>query len=89
MDPQHRILLETVYEAAESAGLTLEKLQGSDTAVFVGLMCYDYGSIAGRDANFVPTYLATGVANSNAAARVSYHFDCHGPSYVYPFNIVC
>src|SRR5437016_13139005 len=34
MDPQHRVLMEVVYEALESAGLTLEGLQGSDTAVY-------------------------------------------------------
>jgi hybrid polyketide synthase/nonribosomal peptide synthetase ACE1 len=80
IDPQHRVLLETVYEATESAGITLEELQGSDTAVYVGLMRNDYGVIASRDPNFIPTYLVTGAANSNAAARISYHFDCHGPS---------
>ena len=38
MDPQHRILLETVYEAMEVAGLTIGDLQGSDTAAYVGIM---------------------------------------------------
>jgi acyl transferase domain-containing protein len=38
MDPQHRLLMETVYEAMEVAGLRLGDLQGSDTAAFVGVM---------------------------------------------------
>ncbi|PVH71608.1 hypothetical protein DL98DRAFT_471444 [Cadophora sp. DSE1049] len=80
MDPQHRMLMEVCYEAAESAGVTLSDLSGSDTAVFIGLMSYDYSGIASRDPNFIPTYLSSGTANSNAAARISYHFDCHGPS---------
>ena len=42
MDPQHRVLMETVYEALESAGQTIPALQGSDTAVYVGVMCSDY-----------------------------------------------
>jgi hybrid polyketide synthase/nonribosomal peptide synthetase ACE1 len=38
MDPQHRLLMETVYEAMEVAGLKLSDLQGSDTAAYVGVM---------------------------------------------------
>jgi hybrid polyketide synthase / nonribosomal peptide synthetase ACE1 len=80
MDPQHRILMETVYDAVEAAGLTLEGLQGSDTAVYVGLMCSDYYLLQANDANFIPTYTATGIANSSASSRLSYFFDWHGPS---------
>lgn len=38
MDPQHRMLLEVVYEALDSGGFSLASLQGSDTAAYVGLM---------------------------------------------------
>lgn len=37
MDPQMRLLLETVYEAIEAAGQPMEKLRGSDTAVYSGV----------------------------------------------------
>jgi acyl transferase domain-containing protein len=80
IDPQHRVLLEIIYEAVEHAGLTIEGLRGSDTAVYVGLMCNDYAAIANRDINFIPTYSATGTAASNASSRVSYCFDWNGPS---------
>lgn len=40
IDPQQRLLIETVYEALEAAGQKIAHLQGSDTAVFVGIM-YD------------------------------------------------
>jgi acyl transferase domain-containing protein len=49
IDPQQRLLMETVYEGLESAGLTIESLRGSNTGVFVGLMCGDYESSLLRD----------------------------------------
>jgi len=36
MDPQHRIMLEVAYEAFENAGITLDALDGHNTAVFSG-----------------------------------------------------
>lgn len=80
IDPQQRLLLEVVYEAVESAGLTINGLSGSDTVVYVGLMCQDYFTIQAQDVNSAPTYAATGTAASNASSRISYFFDWHGPS---------
>ncbi len=42
IDPMQRILLETVYESLENAGVTIESLQGSDTAFYVGVMAVEY-----------------------------------------------
>ena len=80
MDPQQRILLETVYEALESAGYTLEKVQGSLTSVFVGLMTADYYDIQLRDLETLPRYNATGTARSILSNRISYFFNLKGPS---------
>jgi acyl transferase domain-containing protein len=82
IDPQQRLLLEVTYEAVESSGYTMEKLNGSDTAVFVGMMNNDYLVQQALDVDFSPKYNATGVANSNASSRISYFFDWHGPSVV-------
>lgn len=49
IDPQQRLLMETVYEGLESAGLTIDSLRGSDTGVYVGLMCGDYEASLLRD----------------------------------------
>lgn len=49
IDPQQRVLMETVYESLESAGLTINGLRGSDTAVYVGVMCSDYEANLLRD----------------------------------------
>ncbi|KAI9691868.1 MAG: Type I Iterative PKS [Bathelium mastoideum] len=80
MDPQHRMLLETVYEAFESAGCPLQTIQGSQTSVFVGLMTADWYDIQARDHETAPIYTATGTARSNASNRISYFFDLHGLS---------
>lgn len=80
VDPQHRLLLETVYEAVSNAGMRIQDLQGSSTAVYVGMMTHDYETITTRDFENIPTYAATGVAVSIASNRISYFFDWHGPS---------
>ncbi|RYP45619.1 hypothetical protein DL768_008056 [Monosporascus sp. mg162] len=80
MDPQQRILLETVYEAVDAAGLKLEQVQGTNTAVYVGVMGGDYSDMLLRDRDSIPTYMSTGTARSILSNRISYFFDWHGPS---------
>ncbi|RMD44214.1 hypothetical protein DV735_g784, partial [Chaetothyriales sp. CBS 134920] len=80
IDPQHRMLLETVYEAMEDAGLTIDSMKGSNTAVYVGLMTDDYHQVQVRDPDNMATYTATGTARSILSNRVSYFFDWNGPS---------
>ncbi|KAI0476063.1 hypothetical protein GGR56DRAFT_674565 [Xylariaceae sp. FL0804] len=81
MDPQQRVLLETVYEGVEAAGYSLPRLRGSSTAVFVGCMSFDYQFTAARGiASQTQQYHATGTAASMLANRVSYFYDWRGPS---------
>ncbi|KAL7916739.1 putative PKS-NRPS protein [Trichoderma velutinum] len=80
MDPQQRILLETVYEALESGGFSIGDMQGSDTCVYVGSMTGDYHEMLMRDPQDMPKYMATGTARSILSNRISYFFDWHGPS---------
>jgi len=80
IDPQQRILLETVYESLESAGWPLHAVEGTSTAVFVGCMTTDYNDILSRDPESLPTYTATGTARSILSNRISYVFDLKGPS---------
>ncbi|TLS21086.1 uncharacterized protein PpBr36_10625 [Pyricularia pennisetigena] len=79
MDPAQRILLETVYEAMEAAGVA-DRVRGSQTSVFVGLMTADWADIQMRDTETLPTYAATGTARSIASNRISYLFDLRGAS---------
>ena len=45
LDPQQRLLMETVYEALETAGISIASLSGSKTAVYVGDMTDDFSHI--------------------------------------------
>ena len=45
LDPQQRLLMETVYEAIETAGISITSLSGSKTAVYVGAMTDDFSHI--------------------------------------------
>lgn len=42
LDPQQRRMLEVTYECLESAGLPINEVAGSNTAVFVGSFTADY-----------------------------------------------
>ena len=80
VDPQHRILLETVYEAMEAGGFSIEGMAASDTAVYVGVMTRDYCDMLLRSPENMPTYFSTGTAASILSNRLSYFFDWRGPS---------
>lgn len=80
MDPQQRILLETVYEALEAAGCSLETMSGTMTSVHVGVMNGDYNDIQMRDPETLANYHATATSRSILSNRVSYFFNLHGPS---------
>ncbi|GME34422.1 Beta-ketoacyl synthase [Neofusicoccum parvum] len=80
MDPAQRILLETVYEALEAAGYSIEEMQGTLTSVFVGLMTADWWDLQMRDTETIATYAATGTARSIISNRISYFFDLKGAS---------
>ncbi|KAF6832756.1 hybrid PKS-NRPS protein [Colletotrichum plurivorum] len=80
MDPQHRLLLEVVYEGLEDAGISLEATSGTSTSAYVGLMSTDWQDLQLRDMDDAPRYLVTGGARSIASNRLSYFYNWHGPS---------
>jgi phthiocerol/phenolphthiocerol synthesis type-I polyketide synthase C len=81
IDPQQRLLLELTWEALESGGIVPERLGGSQTGVFVGISLSDYAAMQRDEPNQVDPYVMSGSAISNAANRISYVFDLHGPSF--------
>jgi acyl transferase domain-containing protein/acyl-CoA synthetase (AMP-forming)/AMP-acid ligase II/acyl carrier protein len=80
MDPQHRLLLETSWEALEQAGIPVERLAGSDTGVFVGVMYQEYATLNGSEPERLDGYVATGSAASVASGRIAYLLGAEGPS---------
>lgn len=79
LDPQQRKLLETVYEAMESSGITLEELSGSLTGCFVGNFTSDYQKMSAEQPEEFTAYQATGTGVTLLSNRVSYCFNLKGP----------
>ncbi|WP_147339741.1 type I polyketide synthase [Actinomadura spongiicola] len=81
MDPQHRLLLETTWEAFERAGLDPRSLHGTKTGVYTGLMGGDYGvHLFESRPEDLDGFLMTGNSNSIASGRVAYTFGLQGPA---------
>ncbi|KAI1734393.1 polyketide synthase PksD [Xylaria scruposa] len=80
MDPQQRLLLETSYLALENAGITMDRVSGTQTSVFSGSMTDDYARIVSKDPDLAPRATATGSALSILANRLSWYYNLKGPS---------
>ncbi|KAK5988544.1 Reducing polyketide synthase hmp8 [Cladobotryum mycophilum] len=80
LDPRQRIALEVAYEALENAGLSLQKVAGSQTACFMGSSMSDYRDAVARDFGHFPKYHILGVSDEMIANRISHFLDIHGPS---------
>ncbi|KAF2137744.1 uncharacterized protein K452DRAFT_321598 [Aplosporella prunicola CBS 121167] len=87
LDPQQRKMLEVSYESLESAGLPLDAVAGSNTAVFVGSFTSDYQQMSTRDPDFRHNYAATGVDPGLISARVANTFNLNGPAFT--INTAC
>ncbi|WP_225851238.1 type I polyketide synthase, partial [Streptomyces sp. HPF1205] len=80
MDPQQRVLLETVWETFEDAGIDPTSLRGSQTGVFTGIWASGYAGGVDQVSRDADGYVATGTATSVTSGRVSYLLGLEGPA---------
>lgn len=80
LDPQIRLLLESVFEAITDAGYSMKDLSRSDTGVYIGGCFSDLHKVLLRDIRNITGYENTGCSHSMFANRVSFYFDLLGPS---------
>ena len=80
LDPQHRLLLESSWEAMEHAGLTPETMRESLTGVFVGLTHFDYQLVTADSQAMEGPYGFQGNIFSMASGRIAYTLGLHGPA---------
>ncbi|KAI1756304.1 hypothetical protein F4782DRAFT_550158 [Xylaria castorea] len=87
LDPQQRRMLEVSYECLESAGMTLDQVAGSNTAVFVGSFTSDYQQMSTLEPDFRHSYAATGVDTGIISNRIGNLLNLNGPSFT--INTAC
>ncbi|OBG80159.1 polyketide synthase [Mycobacterium sp. E802] len=80
IDPQHRLLLETSWEALEHAGLAPADIAESLTGVFLGMTHNDYQMVAAEADALDGAYGFAGTNFSLASGRVAYALGAHGPA---------
>ncbi|MFI1736045.1 SDR family NAD(P)-dependent oxidoreductase, partial [Streptomyces acidicola] len=77
-DAQQRLLLESVWEAIERAGIDPTSLRGSQTGVFAGVMYSDYANLlAGPE---FEGFRGNASSQSVVSGRVAYTLGLEGPS---------
>ncbi|MFE1328721.1 type I polyketide synthase [Streptomyces sp. NPDC058735] len=81
VDPHHRLLLETSWEAFERAGIVPADVRGTDVGVFSGVSSSEYGwrFLEGGQRE-LEGYLLYGSALSVASGRVAYELGLTGPA---------
>ncbi|TAQ89187.1 hypothetical protein B7494_g2486 [Chlorociboria aeruginascens] len=87
LDPQQRKILEVSYEALESAGLTLDDVNDTNTGVFIGSFTSDYQQMSILEPDFRHSYAATGVDPGLISNRIGNVFNLRGPSFT--INTAC
>ena len=80
LDPQQRLMLETVWRALEDAGQTAAGLRGSRTGVYAGGLWHDYELLRADRGEPATQHSIVGNSLDIVTARVSYFLGLTGPS---------
>ncbi|KAK5996429.1 Highly reducing polyketide synthase gloL [Cladobotryum mycophilum] len=78
LDPQHRLLLEVVWECMENAGQT--NWRGTDIGCFVGTYGEDWHDMSIIDTQASGLYRISGNGDFAMSNRISYEYNLTGPS---------
>lgn len=78
-DPQHRLLLELVWEALENAAIAPSRLPRARTGIYVGISHSDYALLESEPAH-IDAYTVLGASLSFAAGRLAYALGLQGPA---------
>ncbi len=81
IDPQHRLMLETAWEAVEHAGMAPSALADSLTGVFAGLCHDDYTLVTSEAGAMEGPYGYTCTPYSMASGRIAYALGLRGPAF--------
>ncbi len=81
IEPQQRLMLETVWEALERAGYAPSTLRGSRTGVFAGVGANEYAQLLSSESvDKIEPYFITGNALNAISGRVAFALGLEGPA---------
>lgn len=82
MDPQHRIFLESAWEAFQDASIDPTSLAGTRTGIVLAMTGMEYAAQVFSDLERISAYSALGTLPSMAVGRLAYMLDLRGPAIV-------
>ncbi len=81
IEPQQRLMLETVWEGLERAGYSPTALRGSRTGVFVGVAANEYAHLLSSESiDKIEPHFITGNALNAISGRVAFALGFEGPA---------
>ncbi|MDR3662935.1 MAG: type I polyketide synthase, partial [Mycobacterium sp.] len=81
IDPQQRLMLETVWEGLERAGYSPGALRGSRTGIFVGVAANEYAHLLSAESvDKIEPHFITGNALNAISGRVAFALGLEGPA---------
>ncbi len=82
MSPSQKLMLELAWELVENSSIAYNKIQGSNTGVFIGNIWNDFENIRKQRNAEINSFSATGMSGNIIANRVSYFMGLTGASFV-------